>query len=444
MKKKYFGTDGIRGKVGESVINPEFVLKLGWAIGRVLVNGNRKKVLIGKDTRVSGYLLESALQAGLSAAGVDIHLLGPMPTPAIAYLTRTLRAQAGIVISASHNHFEDNGIKFFNDQGYKLADDIEHEIEKYIDEPLQTVSSTDLGKAKRVNDAPGRYIEFCKSTISSRMRLTGMRILLDCANGATYHVAPDIFRELGADVTVLNNEPNGFNINDECGSTDPDSLRKAVVEQGATLGIAFDGDGDRLIMVDEKGHVLDGDDLLYIIALDRQQRDKLYGGVVGTVMSNFGLEQALARLDIPFERSPVGDRYVMNALHTHNWSLGGEASGHLVCLDKTTTGDGVVAALQVLAAMLNSGKSLADLRNPIEKVPQTMINVRIDDPIKVMANPVLQQAIDDNQASMNGDGRILLRASGTEPVIRVMVEGTDEAKIQSIAQALAELVLSAS
>lgn len=443
MNKKYFGTDGVRGKVGESAINPEFVLKLGWAMGRVLVNGNRKKVLIGKDTRVSGYLLESALQAGLSAAGVDIHLLGPMPTPAIAYLTRTLRAQAGIVISASHNHFEDNGIKFFNEKGYKLADDIEHQIEAFIDQPLKMVCSADLGKAKRVNDAPGRYIEFCKSTISSRMRLTGMHIVLDCANGATYHVAPDIFRELGAEVTVLHNEPDGFNINEDCGSTHPESLQQAVVEKGATLGIAFDGDGDRLMMVDDKGALLDGDDLLYIIACDRKRRDKLDGGVVGTVMTNFGLEQALAKQSIEFERSQVGDRYVMATLAEKAWSLGGESSGHIVCLDKTTTGDGVVAALQVLAAMLNSEKALSELRSTLAKVPQTMINVRTDDPIKVMSSPALKQAIQDNEATLNGDGRILLRPSGTEPVIRVMVEGIDESKIKHIAQELADIVLTA-
>lgn len=438
--KKYFGTDGIRGKVGASNINPEFVLKLGWAVGRVLVNGGRKKVLIGKDTRVSGYLLESALQAGLSAAGVDIQLLGPMPTPAIAYLTRTLRAQAGIVISASHNPYEDNGIKFFGADGRKLDDDIELAIEAQMEQPFVTVASADLGKAKRITDAPGRYIEFCKSTISSKVRLNGLKIVVDCANGATYHVAPDVFRELGAQVVAMNVSPDGFNINAECGSTNPSLLAAKVLAEHADLGIAFDGDGDRVIMVDHQGEVVDGDELLYIIAKDRLRRDKLYGGVVGTVMSNFGLELALKKLGIDFVRAAVGDRYVLAEMAKQNWFLGGEASGHIVFLNRTTTGDGIVAALQVLLAMHNFKLSLAEIRKDMVKMPQTMINISTDKATALMSHPDVQQIIESTQLSLNGSGRVLLRPSGTEPVIRIMVEGEDAQQINTLAQQVAEVI----
>jgi len=440
-QRKYFGTDGIRGQVGVSNINPEFMLKLGWAIGRVLANGHRKQVIIGKDTRVSGYMLESALEAGLSAAGVDVRLLGPMPTPAIAYLTQTLRASAGIVISASHNLFEDNGIKFFSADGTKLPDSVELAIEAEMDKKLQTVPSSQLGKAMRISDAPGRYIEFCKSTFPSLTRLLGLKIVVDCANGATYHIAPNVFNELGADVVAIGNKPDGFNINQECGSTAPEALRKQVLQSGADIGIGLDGDGDRLILVDATGHIVDGDQIIYIIAKDRQQRGILNGGVVGTLMSNFGLEKALAEMDTPFVRTRVGDRYVLEALKERDWKIGGESSGHVVCLDKTTTGDGIVAALQVLAIMIKQDKTLQQLTEGITLLPQTLLNLKTKNAVALTNNPDVLSAVDVLNATLQGEGRVLLRASGTEPLLRVMVEGRDAQLVQQQAQTLIDEII---
>ncbi len=439
-QRKYFGTDGIRGQVGASNINPEFVLKLGWAVGRVLANGHRKKVLIGKDTRVSGYMLESALAAGLSAAGVDIRLLGPMPTPAIAYLTQTLRANAGIVISASHNLFEDNGIKFFSADGGKLPEQVELEIEAEIDKKLETVPSSQLGKAKRIDDAPGRYIEFCKSTIPSLTRLSGLKIIIDCAHGATYHVAPNVFAELGAEVIAIGNEPDGFNINQGCGSTDPKLLQQYVIQHGADVGIALDGDGDRVILVDARGQLLTGDQIIYIIAKDRLQRGLLKGGVVGTLMSNYGLEKALSELNVPFLRTNVGDRYVLQALKEQDWKIGGESSGHIVCLDKTTTGDGIIAALQVLAIMVRQEKDLQQLCNGITLLPQSLINVKTNHATILAEDKQVQQAVDNLNAKLEGNGRVLLRPSGTEPLLRVMVEGTDGQQVEIQAQQLTDQI----
>lgn len=439
--RKYFGTDGIRGHVGLSNINPEFVLKLGWAVGRVLANGTRKKVVIGKDTRVSGYMLESALEAGLSAAGVDVALLGPMPTPGIAYLTQTLRANAGIVISASHNLFEDNGIKFFTADGGKIPDSLELQIEAEIEKPLQTVESAKLGKAKRINDAAGRYIEFCKSTIPSMTRLSGLKIVVDCANGATYHIAPNVFAELGADVTAIGHTPDGFNINQECGSTAPELLRQKVLSTGADVGIGLDGDGDRITMVDAKGRIIDGDQVLYIIAKDRHQRGLLKGGVVGTQMSNYGLELAMNALNIPFLRSKVGDRYVLEALRENNWRIGGETSGHIVCLDKTTTGDGIVAALQVLAVMVKQEKSLEALTEGIHLLPQTLVNLRTEKAATLVANPKVIAAVQSAEQKLSGQGRVLLRPSGTEPLLRIMVEGADEMLVKKLSEELKEDIL---
>jgi phosphoglucosamine mutase len=447
--RKYFGTDGIRGKVGESPINAEFVLKLGWAVGRVLAaqqGGN--KVLIGKDTRISGYMFESALEAGLSAAGVNIHLLGPMPTPAIAYLTRTLRAQAGIVISASHNLYEDNGIKFFSDQGLKLPDHLEEAIEEQIAQPMVTVDSAKLGKAVRVVDAPGRYIEFCKSTVPSTTSLHGMRLVLDCANGATYYVAPHVYRELGATVIELGTKPNGLNINHGCGSTNPEQLQRRVVEEKADLGIALDGDGDRVMMVDHSGTCVDGDELLFIIAQDRQNRGVHHGGVVGTQMSNLGLELALKQLGIAFARAPVGDRHVLAELVAQKWSLGGESSGHIICLDATTTGDGIISSLQVMRAIHSTGKSLYDLKRGMTKYPQSLVNIKAVNGTAVAPEKFLQQtrlteAIEQARQALAGKGRIVLRPSGTEPVIRVMVEGEDAVVVDRIAKELAAVVTEA-
>ena len=437
-KRKYFGTDGIRGEVGSSNINPEFVLKLGWAVGRVLANGQRKKVLIGKDTRVSGYMLESALAAGLSAAGVDVRLLGPMPTPAIAYLTQTLRANAGVVISASHNLFEDNGIKFFSADGSKLPDHVELEIEAEIEKKLQTVPSAMLGKARRIDDAPGRYIEFCKSTIPSLTRLSGLKIVVDCAHGATYHIAPNVFSELGADVIAIGNDPDGFNINQGCGSTEPEALRQQVINSGADVGVGLDGDGDRLIMVDASGQLVNGDQLIYIIARDRQQKGLLKGGVVGTLMSNYGLEKAVANLGVPFVRTNVGDRYVLEALKERDWKIGGESSGHIVCLDKTTTGDGIIAALQILAIMVKQGKTLLDLCEGITLLPQTLINLKTENATALAHNQLILDAVNTLDKKLQGDGRVLLRPSGTEPLLRVMVEGKDHNQVKIQAQALTD------
>lgn len=441
MTRKYFGTDGIRGKVGEYPITPEFVLRLGWAAGKVLGQGGGK-VLIGKDTRISGYMFESALQAGLSAAGVDIHLLGPMPTPAIAYLTRTMRARAGIVISASHNPFDDNGIKFFSAEGLKLPDEVEHAIEAELDRPMGAIDSAHLGKAKRVVDADGRYIEFCKSTIPVGMQFKGLKVALDCANGATYHVAPNVFRELGAEVFVIGDEPDGLNINHQCGSTHPQMLIDLLREEQADIGIALDGDGDRVILVDGEGEVVDGDEILFIIADARRQRQNgdFPGGVVGTVMSNLGLEHAFSQRGIPFKRAAVGDRYVIELMQSEGWELGGESSGHIICRDRVTTGDGIVSALQVVAAMVESGRSLAELKHGMTKYPQTMINVRIAERIDPSDSVPIRNAVGEAEQTLQGRGRVLLRASGTEPLIRVMVEGEDSSEVQAVAEKLAEVV----
>lgn len=438
--RKYFGTDGIRGHVGQSNINPEFVLKLGWAVGRVLGNGQRKKVVIGKDTRISGYMLESALEAGLSAAGVDVALLGPMPTPGIAYLTQTLRANAGVVISASHNLFEDNGIKFFNADGTKLHDSVELAIEKELEKGLVTASSKELGKAKRINDAAGRYIEFCKSTIPSLTRLSGLNIVVDCANGATYHIAPNVFSELGADVTVINDKPDGFNINHECGSTSPAQLIKKVISTGADIGIALDGDGDRVMLVDAEGNLVDGDQIIYIITKDRHMRGVLHGGVVGTLMSNYGLEKAISNLGIQFLRTKVGDRYVLETLLEKHWKIGGENSGHVVCLDKTTTGDGIVAALQVLSIMVKQHLTLKELTQGMTLLPQALVNLKSDHALTLASNPLVIDAVSDVEHSLKGEGRVLLRPSGTEPVLRIMVEGSDEQIVKAHANQLKETI----
>lgn len=440
MTRRYFGTDGIRGRVGEPPITPDFMLKLGWALGQVLAQRDRRLVLIGKDTRISGYMFESALEAGLSAAGADIRLLGPMPTPAIAYLTSTLRAGAGIVISASHNPHEDNGIKFFSEEGEKLDDAAEAAIEDIIEQPLTTVASAELGKVTRLNDAPGRYIEFCKSTIGRDVRLQGLKLVVDCANGATYQVGPEVFRELGAEVVTLGDEPDGLNINVECGSTHPDAMQDAVRRTGADAGVAFDGDGDRVIMCDADGDLVDGDEVLYIIASARQAAGRLQGPVVGTLMSNLGLEHALERDGIGFLRAKVGDRYVLELLRRESGLIGGESSGHVVCLDRTTTGDGIVSALQVLERMVRTGLPLTELRAGMRKYPQHMINV----PVARRASDGDLRALDGDVAAveqeLDGRGRVLLRPSGTEPVIRVMVEGQERDLVEHFSQRLAAAV----
>ncbi len=440
--KQYFGTDGIRGVVGTSPITPDFMLKLGWAAGTVFAKkvGARNKIIIGKDTRISGYMFEAALEAGVTAAGVDINLLGPMPTPAIAYLTRTLRAQAGIVISASHNSFQDNGIKFFAGDGTKLPDDIEFAIEEQLSKPITTVAPQSLGKASRVTDAAGRYIEFCKSRVDSDLKFNGLKIVVDCAHGSTYHIAPSVFQELGATVTAIGVSPDGLNINEDCGSTSPEKLAEAVLAQKADLGIAFDGDGDRVAMVDHNGNIVDGDEILYVIARDRRRQKIDFGGVVGTSMSNLGLEKALDSLDIPFARSDVGDRYVMRELLARGWNLGGESSGHIICLDQTTTGDGIVSALQALSAISSSGGTLAELTAKLEKYPQVMVNVRIADSANLGGNKKIQEAITGVESQLGSQGRVLLRPSGTEPVVRVMVEGDDEVEVRALAEELAEVV----
>jgi phosphoglucosamine mutase len=440
VTRKYFGTDGIRGRVGEGNITPDFMLKLGWAAGRVLGKGLGGKVLIGKDTRISGYMFESALEAGLVAAGMDILLLGPMPTPAIAYLTRTLRGVTGIVISASHNPYEDNGLKFFSADGDKLPNKVEMAIERELENPLHTVGPAELGKVWRVDDARGRYIEFCKSTIPSAMSFRDLKLVLDCAHGATYHVAPDVFEELGATVIAIGDEPDGFNINRDVGSTNPDALIRAVVREGADLGVAFDGDGDRVLMVDAGGNLIDGDQLIYIIAKSRLEKRRLDGDVVGTLMSNLGLEHALERLGVGFARTKVGDRYIMERLKRDGGVLGGEPSGHIICRDRTSTGDGIVAALQVLAALNDTGRSLGDLSGEMQKYPQLLINVRLDEQQDIVGLPAVQDAIRSAQQELDGRGRVLLRPSGTEPLIRVMVEGTDDAEVASIAHRLADVV----
>jgi phosphoglucosamine mutase len=448
MKKtrKYFGTDGVRGRVGEPPITPEFVMHLGYAAGKVLAAGRKLPksehagVLIGKDTRISGYMLESALQAGLSAAGVDTYLAGPMPTPAVAYLTRALRLQAGIVISASHNPFEDNGIKFFSGDGNKLPDEIEHAIEARLDAPVEVMPSADLGKARRINDAAGRYIEFCKSTFPTDLELRGLKLVVDCAHGATYHIAQHVFHELGADVTAIGVQPDGININRDSGATHPRALAAAVKAHKAHLGIAFDGDGDRLVMADEKGRVYDGDQLLYVIARFRKSQGLLKGGVVGTLMTNLGMEQGLDRLGIPFERAAVGDRYVLERMLARGWQLGGENSGHIICLDKHTTGDGIVSALQVLHALQAQGRSLAALCRDVRLHPQVLVNVKTRRGFDFGADARIRSALQATQDRLAGKGRVLLRASGTEPVIRVMVEGEGRASISALAHSLAEVI----
>tara|TARA_R110000868_G_scaffold78238_6_gene223410 strand:+ start:361 stop:1701 length:1341 start_codon:yes stop_codon:yes gene_type:complete len=438
--RKYFGTDGIRGKVGESLINPEFVMKLGWAAGKVLAGQGTNKVLIGKDTRISGYMLESALEAGLSAAGISIGLLGPMPTPAIAYLTKTFRCEAGIVISASHNPFYDNGIKFFSADGVKLDDDIELAIEAQMDKPMECVASDKLGKASRINDAAGRYIEFCKGNFPSELSLKGLKIVVDCAHGATYHIAPNVLLELGAEVIEIGTEPNGLNINKKVGATSMKAVTESVIENKADLGFALDGDGDRLMLVDHKGNVIDGDQIVYIIARDVLKAGQLKGGVVGTVMSNLGLEVALAALGVPFVRSKVGDRYVMELLQQKGWSIGGESSGHVLNLAAASTGDGIIAGLQVLAAMLRSDMSLYELARGMEKYPQTLINVRFNEGQDPLADPQVQQSVVEAEQNLGDKGRVLLRKSGTEPLIRVMVEANDALASSKWAEFIADAV----
>lgn len=439
MSKKYFGTDGIRGLVGKAPITPDFALKLGWAAGKVFAQHGNKKVLIGKDTRISGYMLETALESGLIAAGVDVGLLGPMPTPAISYLTKTFRADAGIVISASHNPYYDNGIKFFSAEGTKLPDDIEHEIEDMLGQEMTCVESEHLGKAFRINDAAGRYIEFCKSRFFQDS-LRGMKIVVDTANGATYHIAPNVFSELGAEVHPIFNQPNGTNINKDCGATKTQALQKIVVAEKADLGIALDGDGDRLIMVDDNGEEIDGDEIVFIIARHALKQGKLNGGVVGTLMSNLGLEVALKNLSIPFKRAKVGDRYVMELLKENNWSIGGESSGHVINLEHIPTGDGIIAAIQVLTAVVESGMKLSELKAGMEKYPQTLINVRVSANKYPLETDEVKLAIQQGEEELGDQGRILIRKSGTEPLIRVMAEGKDGELINAVAEKIAEKV----
>jgi phosphoglucosamine mutase len=448
MGRKFFGTDGIRGKVGVDPITPDFILKLGWAAGRVLGrhaagSKTRNLVIIGKDTRISGYMFESALEAGLVAAGLDVSLMGPMPTPAVAYLTRTFHAAAGIVISASHNPFDDNGIKFFSARGTKLPDEVEHEIEAEVGLPMRTLDSSGLGKVKRMEDAAGRYIEYCKSTFPIESNLDGLRIVIDCAHGATYHIAPAVFEELGAHVIEMGVEPDGFNINKDCGATAPGALAQAVVAHSADLGIALDGDGDRLICVDHSGEIVDGDEILFIIAAEQLRRTGACEGVVGTLMSNLGVEIALRELGIPFARANVGDRYVLELMEQKGWRLGGESSGHVICGDVTTTGDGIVSALKVLAAMTATGESLRSLRQRVSKFPQTMINVATATRVDFGSHEAIGAAVLEAERLLGNRGRVLLRASGTEPVIRVMVEGDDASLVDSQARILADCVRAA-
>lgn len=446
MARKYFGTDGVRGRVGEYPITPQFVMQLGYAAGKVLasaehVQGERPGVLIGKDTRISGYMLESALEAGLIAAGIDVYLAGPIPTPAVAYLTRALRLQAGVVISASHNPFEDNGIKFFSGKGTKLPDEVEHAIEAAMDEEMRTNPSDRLGKAKRIDDAAGRYIEFCKSTFPADMNLRGMKIVVDSAHGATYHIARHVFHELGADVVTIGAEPNGKNINDGYGATKPQNLQKAVVEHKADVGIALDGDGDRLIMVDAQGVLYDGDQLLYVIAKQRQSEGRMSGGVVGTLMTNLAFEHAMQKLSIPFERAKVGDRYVMELLQQKGWQLGGENSGHIIALDKHSTGDGIVSALQVLEALRSGKQTLAHAAQSLVMYPQILINVKVTGKAaELLERAEVKAAAAEAETMLNGKGRVLLRPSGTEPLLRVMVEGEDGALVKQCAERIAAVI----
>ncbi len=437
---KYFGTDGIRGKVGESPITPDFVLKLGWAAGKVLARHGSRKIIIGKDTRISGYMLESALEAGLAAAGLSAAFTGPMPTPAIAYLTRTFRAEAGIVISASHNPYYDNGIKFFSIDGTKLPDAVEEAIEAELEKTLTCVESAELGKASRIVDAAGRYIEFCKGTFPSNSSLKGLKIVVDCANGATYHIAPSVLRELGASVVAIGCQPDGMNINEECGATDVRLLQRRVLEEQADLGIAYDGDGDRIIMIDHLGNRVDGDQILYMIAREKLRQGQLSGGVVGTLMSNMGLELALKQLGIPFVRAKVGDRYVLEKMQEKGWRIGAENSGHVILLDQTTTGDGIIAGLQVLSAMVGNHMTLHDLCSGMRLLPQILVNVRFSGEGDPLESAAVKQALDDVEAALAGRGRVLLRKSGTEPLIRVMVEGEDAEQVGRLAHLIADAV----
>ena len=450
MARKYFGTDGVRGRVGEAPITPDFVLRLGYAAGKVLAEANhdprdrdRPAVLIAKDTRISGYMLESALEAGFCAAGVDVLLVGPMPTPAVAYLTRALRLQAGVMISASHNPYDDNGIKFFSAHGNKLPDELELAIEAHLDEPMQTKPSAGLGRVRRIDDADGRYIEFCKSTFPSELDLRGMRIVIDCANGAAYHIAPPVFHELGAEVIAVSNQPNGFNINDKCGATHTAAMRAAVLEHHADLGIALDGDADRLMMCDADGKVYDGDQLIYVIAKHRKQAGMMRGGIVGTLMTNLALEHALAKLDVPFTRAKVGDRYVLELLQEKNWDCGAENSGHIICRDKHTTGDGIVSALQVLSALASQKTTLKKYAAELTLYPQMLINVKTQKGFDFRAHASIQDAVTAAEKDLDGSGRVLLRPSGTEPVLRVMVEGKEEVRVKSWAEKIAQSVRTA-
>jgi phosphoglucosamine mutase len=440
---KYFGTDGIRGKVGESPITPDFVLKLGWAAGKVLARHGSRKIIIGKDTRISGYMLESALEAGLAAAGLSAAFTGPMPTPAIAYLTRTFRAEAGIVISASHNPYYDNGIKFFSIDGTKLPDAVEEAIEAELEKTLTCVESAELGKASRIVDAAGRYIEFCKGTFPSNSSLKGLKIVVDCANGATYHIAPSVLRELGATVVAIGCQPDGMNINEGCGATDVRLLQQRVLEEKADLGIAYDGDGDRIIMTDHLGNRVDGDQILYIIAREKLRHGQLSGGVVGTLMSNMGLELALKQLGIPFVRAKVGDRYVLEKLQEKGWRIGAENSGHVILLDHTTTGDGIIAGLQVLSAMVGDHMSLYDLCSGMRLLPQILVNVRFAGKGDPLESTAVKLALEEVESALAGRGRVLLRKSGTEPLIRVMVEGDDAQQVERLAHLIADAVKAA-
>jgi phosphoglucosamine mutase len=445
MGRKYFGTDGVRGRVGDATITPDFVMRLGFAAGVTLVarerlpHGERPAILIGKDTRISGYMLEAALEAGFAAAGVDVMLAGPVPTPAVAYLTRALRLQAGVVISASHNPYYDNGIKFFSANGTKLPDALEEEIEALVDQPMTCADSASLGKARRIGDAAGRYVEFCKSTFPNELDLRGMRIALDCAHGAAYHIAPSVFHELGAEVVRVGVEPNGLNINENVGATCPATIRASVLANEADLGIALDGDGDRVVMVDSEGNIYDGDKLLYVIASARKAAGRL-DGVVGTQMSNLGFEHAIARLGVPFARAKVGDRYVLEMLHERGWKLGGENSGHIICLDRHTTGDGIVSALQVLAALINGNQTLAEACADLVFYPQTLINVRLPAGFDWRSDKDIDATRAAAEAELGDRGRVLLRPSGTEPLLRVMVEGQDAAQVERLARSIARCV----
>ncbi|TYA87433.1 phosphoglucosamine mutase [Aggregatibacter actinomycetemcomitans] len=439
-ERKYFGTDGVRGKVGSHPITPDFVLKLGWAAGKVLANHGSRVVLIGKDTRISGYMLESALEAGLAAAGLSAAFTGPMPTPAVAYLTRTFRAEAGIVISASHNPYYDNGIKFFSTQGTKLPDEVEEEIEAMLEQPMDCVESAELGRASRIKDAAGRYIEFCKSTFPAHLSLEGYKIVVDCANGATYHIAPNVMRELGAEVIEIGTHPNGMNINEKCGATDIAALQAKVVETNVDVGLAYDGDGDRLIMVDHLGNKVDGDQALFIIAREALREGRLQGGVVGTLMSNMSLELALKQLAIPFVRANVGDRYVLEKMQERGWGLGGENSGHIIIADRNTTGDGIIASLAVLAAMAKHRLSLNELAGAVKLFPQVLINVRFAGGENPLESGAVKMVAAEMEKRLAGKGRILLRKSGTEPLIRIMVECEDGTLAQQCAEEIAAAV----